>query len=165
MANWCRNFLTFSGNQEQIEKVVSLFKDMHEKELATEHGQLPSFVSEKTHPAWIFEIEVDDDSDGHLSFSTKYCPNVAVMVLIAETFNVSFEHEYEELGCLVYGKSEYDNGVLFTVDLEREDFDQFSYDEEKDRYLFRSKEYESDTEILETLLEEKIASTKEQMPI
>ena len=39
-----------------------------------------------------------------------------------------------------------------------DDFEKYQYEEETDTYLFEGKEYDSDCEILETLLEQKIAN-------
>jgi len=42
--------------------------------------------------------------------------------------------------------------------LEDEDFETYHYDEEEDAYHFEGETYEGDWEILETLLERKIAA-------
>lgn len=66
------------------------------------------------------------------------------------------------MGNLIYGKATYKNRKLTDIYLEDEDFEQYEYDEETDYYHFEGEAYESDCEILETLLERKI--TKNQIP-
>jgi hypothetical protein len=75
---------------------------------------------------------------------------------IAEHYKVYFVQDYEEMGNLIYGQARYHNGILQDIYLEDEDFEQYEYDEETDNYLFEDETYNSDTEILEILLERKI---------
>jgi len=69
---------------------------------------------------------------------------------------VNFRQDYEELGCLVYGKVTFENGTLTETCLNSQDFESYELDEETDTYHFEGKEYNSEWEILETLLERKI---------
>jgi len=63
--------------------------------------------------------------------------------------------EYEETGCLVYGRASYTDGMLTDVYLENGDFGKYHFNEDTDTYHFEGETYESDCKILEILLERK----------
>ncbi len=55
-----------------------------------------------------------------------------------------------------------ENGELTTdIYLEDEDFEKYQYDEEAETYHFEGETYDSDYEILETLLHRKVRNTFE----
>jgi hypothetical protein len=60
------------------------------------------------------------------------------------------------LGNCVCGRATSADKLLTDVFLEYEDFEQFEFDEETDTYHFEGEDYDSEYEILETLLERKI---------
>lgn len=158
MANWCNNMVVFEGEPKAIEQIQLLFKMMAEKEQKENCGQLPDFVSDDN-GGYFFAIYQNEGDTGIYQYDTKWLPNVGAVQQIAERYKVNFTHEYDELGCLVYGKATYIDGVLTEIDLDNADFDTYDFDEETDRYHFEGETYESDYEILETLLERKIAKT------
>lgn len=65
---------------------------------------------------------------------------------------MDFVQDYEEMGNLVYGRAAYRDGILSDTFLGGDDFETYEQDEETDLYHFEGEEYESDYEILETLL-------------
>ena len=155
MANWCSNTVVFEGKPETITAIQELFQSMKEKEEKTEEGQLPEFIS-KNNGGYFFNIYWNEGDEGQFQYETKWSPNTAVVKQIAEHFKVAFTHEYEELGCLVYGKATFEDGTLTETCLDSQDFESYELDEETDIYHFEGKEYDSEWEILETLLERKI---------
>ncbi|AZA56893.1 MULTISPECIES: DUF1281 family ferredoxin-like fold protein [Chryseobacterium] len=155
MANWCSNTVVFEGNPEAIEQIQQLFKSMAEKQQEENCGQLPDFV-EDSNGGYFFEIYQDDDVTGVFQYETKWSPNIEVVQAIAEHYGVEFTQEYEEMGNGIYGKATYSEGILDDTALTDEDLEQYQYDEETDRYHFEDEEYESDSEILETLLSRKL---------
>ncbi|MCX2680734.1 hypothetical protein OOZ15_12345 [Galbibacter sp. EGI 63066] len=156
MANWCNNTVVFEGKPEAIEQVQQLFKAMAEQEQKEERGQLPDFV-EDSNGGYFFNIYKDDDVTGVVQYETRWSPNLEIVQAIAEHYNMDFIQDYEELGCLVYGRATYMDGILTDICLDDEAFEAYSYDEETDTYRFEGETYESDYEILETLLERKLA--------
>lgn len=156
MANWCNNTVVFEGKPEAIEQIEQLFKAMAEQEQKEERGQLPDFARDRKE-GYFFNIYKDDDVTGIVQYETRWSPNTEIVQAIAEHYNVGFEQDYEELGCLVYGRATFVDDKLTDIYLEDEDFDQYEFDEETDTYRFEDKTYESDCEILEILLERKIA--------
>ncbi|MCH5684610.1 hypothetical protein LWM68_10240 [Niabella sp. W65] len=113
---------------------------------------MPPFIEEDKD--WFFAIRWE--AEDTLYYETKWLPNTEAVKQIAEHFKVDFSYEYEELGCLVYGKAIFENGNLTETCLDSQDFDSYELEEETDTYHFEGKEYDSEWEILETLLERKI---------
>jgi hypothetical protein len=114
----------------------------------------------KSNNGYFFDILQEDDNLGMVQYQTKWSPNIEILQKIANYYKVDFTLDYEEMGNLIYGKATYKNGVGNDIYLEDDDFEQYQYNEEADCYHFESESYESDCEILETLLERKI--TKQQ---
>jgi hypothetical protein len=156
MANWCNNILDFGGNPEAIEQIQQLFETMAKKEKEEEMGQLPDFVTQ--YNGYFFDIYWNDDDIGFFQYQTKWSPNLEIVQEIAEYYKVNFVLDYEEMGNLVYGRAIFSDKLLTDIYLEDEDFDNYQFDEETDTYHFEGESYESDCEILETLLERKIAN-------
>ena len=160
MANWCSNTVVFEGKPETITAIQELFQSMKEKEEKTEEGQLPEFIS-KDNGGYFFNIYWNDGDEGQFQYETKWSPNIEVIQKIAEHYEVNFTQDYEEMGNLIYGRATFYDKLLTDIYLEDEDFEQYGFDEETDTYHFEGEIYESDYEILETLLERKI---KNQQP-
>ncbi len=156
MANWCSNTVVFEGEPEAIEQIQQLFKSMAEKQQEENCGQLPDFV-EDSNGGYFFDIYQDDDVTGIFQYETKWSPNIEVVQAIAEHYNVSFTQDYEEMGNCICGRAIFSDKLLTDIYLDEEEFEQYEFDEETDTYHFEGEEYESDYEILETLLERKIA--------
>lgn len=155
MANWCSNKVVFEGEPQAIEQIQQLFKSMAEKEQKEGCGQLPEFLSEHN-GGYFFEIYQEEDVTGVFRYETKWSPNIEELREIAERYNVDFAQDYEELCNRVCGRATFSEGILTDVYLEYEDFEQFEFDEETDTYHFEGEDYDSEYEILETLLERKV---------
>jgi len=154
MANWAQNWVNFSGEETQIKKVNAMFKAMHEKEIETNEGQLPPFMTEPKED-YFFEIYEDDSET--ISYATKYTPNILDLVEIANHFDLNFKVSYEESGCNLFGKAIFTagNSEAKCYDLDDSDFDLFHYDDEADMYVYEGETYECESDILETLFEKK----------
>lgn len=155
MANWCNNWVVFEGTAEAIKQITQLFKSMAEQEQKDDCGQLPDFVQD-THGDYFYNISQDNESAGVFQYETKWSPNTEAVKQIAEHFKVNFTQDYEELGCLVYGQAIFEDSILKDTCLDSQDFDSYELDEETDTYHFEGKQYDSEWEILDTLLERKI---------
>ncbi|HTO16528.1 MAG TPA: hypothetical protein VLZ83_12205 [Edaphocola sp.] len=156
MANWCSNTVVFEGKPEAIQQIQQLFQTMKEKEEQTEGGQLPNFITDEN-GGFFFNTYWSDGDIGMFQYETKWSPNIEIVQKIAEYYQVDFIQDYEEMGNLIYGKATFSDKLLTDIYLEDEDFDSYQFDEETDTYHFEGKDYDSDCEILETLLERKIA--------
>ena len=157
MANWCSNTVVFEGTPEAITAIQELFQSMKEKEEKTEQGQLPEFM-EGTNGGYFFNIYWHEGDEGQFQYETKWSPNIEVWQGIASLYKVNFVQDYEEMGNLVYGRATYRDGILSDIFLGDDDFEAYEQNEETDLYHFEGEEYESDYEILETLLERKIVT-------
>jgi hypothetical protein len=155
MANWCYNIVSFQGETTAIHELQKLFEKLAKQEIKQQCGQLPEFI--KTNDGYLFKIRWEDDT---LYYETRWSPNTEIVKQVADTFNVDFTHFYEELGCLIYGEAEYKNKILTDIFLEAEDFDSFQKNEKTDEWFFEGKNYESDLDILEILLERKQQNNK-----
>ena len=157
MANWCSNMVVFEGNPEAIEQIQQLFQTMKGREEKEEQGQLPDFVP-NTNGGYFFNIYWNDGDKGIYQYETKWSPNIEVLKTIAEQYQIGLIQNYEEMGNLVYGWATFSDKLLTDIYLEDEDFGNYQFDQETDTYHFEGKDYDSDCEILETLLERKIAN-------
>ena len=157
MANWCSNTVVFEGNPEAIEQIQQLFQTMKGREEKEEQGQLPDFVP-NTNGGYFFNIYWNDGDKGIYQYETKWSPNIEVLKTIAEQYQIGLIQNYEEMGNLVYGRATFSDKLLTDIYLEDEDFGNYQFDQETDTYHFEGKDYDSDCEILETLLERKIAN-------
>ena len=158
MANWCNNTVTFEGNKKAIGKLQKLFTEMAEREKKEEKGQLPDFIP--LYSGYFFSLYKNEGDTGIFQYQTKWSPNIEIVQKIAEHYKVDFVQDYEEMGNLIYGQATYKKGTLTDIYLNNEDFEQYEYDEETDCYHFECETYESDSEILENLLERKIVKIK-----
>lgn len=154
MANMCNNRVVFEGQPEVIEQVQQLFQTLKEKELQTEKGLLPDFVTDEN-GGYFFDIFQEDTTD-IIEYETKWSPNIEVIRKVAEHFGIQSRHEYSEPSSSIYGKAIFADGTLTDICLDNQDFEQFRLDEETDNYHFEGEQYKSNCEILETLLQRKI---------
>ena len=157
MANWCSNTVVFEGSLEAIEQIKWLFQAMATKEQQEQKGQLPDWVNQHN-GGYFFDLYSDKDNTEVFQYQTKWSPNIEIVQEIAKHYKVDFVQDYEEMGNLVYGQATYNNGTLQDIYLEDDDFEQYEYNEETDKYHFEGKIHESDCDILETLLDRKIKS-------
>jgi len=147
MANWCLNTVTFQAESAEIDKLQELFLNMQAQFMLKVAGQLPPFLKADT--GYLFDIDM---ADNVLTYMTKWVPNADVICQIADHYDADFVMRYEECAMGIYGETAYTNGELTDICLEMEDFDQYSYDEGREVYLFEGDTFEDSDEILEILL-------------
>lgn len=155
MANYCSNTVVFEGTPQAIEQIQQLFRAMADKENKEGCGQLPDFIDGKQE-GYFFDLYFDEHTDV-IDYQTRWSPNIEIVQAIAEHYDVEFQLDYEQMSDCVYGRALFADKLLTDIYLEDEDFEQYQFDEETDTYHFEGKEYDSDSEILETLLDRKIA--------
>jgi len=156
MANWCQHQLFFTGEKSALENVFNAFKKMQEYQIKNYEGRVPDFMV-APESEWFFTVVCNELPTEQISYETKWSDNVVDLVTIADHYGVSFEVEYQESGCNIYGKASYNHKTkeLKQTDLDDSDFEQFGMNEEGDIYFFRDKEYECETDILDILLAER----------
>ena len=158
MANWCSNIIEFTGDAQQLESLKSLFDDMALKEKETRHGQLPDFIAGEQ-GGYFFETAWENHI---LHYETKWSPNIDIVTEIADRYGVDFTYSYSEPGMCIFGEATYKDGLLTDIYLDDQDYEQINYDEEREEYQFEGETYDSDYEILETLLERKKDDSRQQ---
>ena len=154
MANYAYNWVNFSGEETQIKKVNAMFKAMQEKQKDTNEAQLPPFM---TAPKEGYFFEIQENETDCISYTTRWSPNVLDLIEIANHFNLNFEVRYEESGNQIFGMAIFTagNSEAEKYELEDSDYDLFSFDEETGMYTYEGEEWESDSEILESIFEKK----------
>ncbi|KUJ58342.1 DUF1281 family ferredoxin-like fold protein [Chryseobacterium aquaticum] len=155
MANWCSNKVTFIGTQKKLSEVSNLFQQMIDNEKEGSIGQMPGFINKKD--GYFFEIDKNTIDDYTFCYDTRWSPNIEILWLIANHYNVEFVLDYEEYGMKLFGKTIYENQFLNDCRLSLNDFKNIVYDEESDHFEFEGKTYEDDSEIIQILLNRKIA--------
>lgn len=83
--------------------------------------------------------------------------------MIANHYNVGFVLDYEESGCMVYGKTIYENEILQDYFLNQCDFQDCIYNVDTDCYEFEGTSYEYKDEIMRILLKRKINNNKRKI--
>ena len=154
MANWCINGVIFySENEEAVNKVKRIFYDMIRREKEEEQGQKPL----NTEPERFFfftEIESESEQSITIRYETKWAPNTGDLIAIAKETGCDFNGWYEELGDMLFGEFDYVNGEFYSVDLTYEETKDIVYDEDGNA-VYKGEVWESETELLEHLLEKK----------
>lgn len=154
MANWCNNKVMFTGVQDSLIKVETLFQTMIENESKGNIGQIPQFIESKD--GYFFEIYQDDTEECTFEYETRWSPNIENLWTIANHYNVGFVLDYEESGCMVLGKTIFENEILTDYFLNQCDFQDCTYNAETDSYEFEGVIYEYKDDVMKILLERKI---------
>jgi len=159
MANWCSNYVHFTGSEENIKKVNELFAEMCEHNNKTQGGATPDFI-ETPVQGWFFDVlKPETDKDQHFNYYTKWSPNELDLIEIAKRFNLEFKCEFSECGNGIFGKSIYKGGVLTIHALEYDEYIKaVPVDEDNDEqgYIYEGEHYDSLDEALEDILQDKI---------
>ncbi len=151
MPNWCSNYLTLTGEEKNVNKVIKLFNKM--KDRCEELGEGVYFNKNQPIDGWFFDLY----TDGNIMYETKWAPNIQDLKILADKYKVNFDVDYSEPGMGIFGNCQYNyiTKELDGVHLSYDDLEQFKYDEDKDNYKFRGEVYECEQDIVEILLEEK----------
>jgi hypothetical protein len=146
MANWCSNHLIATGGNvnglhDMMESARLHTLEKHEG--WTRHGD-----------NWLFDFHRDGDQ---WNFETKWSPPIDEVIGIARELGVSVTMDYVELGMNVYGRIMYDHmtDVVRDIYLDDSDFNRVEYDEDNDIYTFEGKQYDSEYDALELMLDAK----------
>ena len=155
MPNWCSNYVSFEGSEENIRKVDEIFEKMIQRQSISSQGEKPDF-QEEILEGYYFDIA--KQYSGIYSYETRWAPNILDLELIGRHCNVSFIVEFEELGNYVFGKAKFDvnqTDGLRIMELDHNDTSDISYDEEDDLFVYKDQKSESDREILEQIFRDK----------
>lgn len=159
MANWCSNHIEISGGINNVEKVMSLFRDLEIKGQRSNLGQQLPFQSESS-DKYFFNTSVIDEY--RVFYETKWIPIVEELEELSLKYKVKVILEYCELGSFEYGRIVFDKGGILHHYLLQSDFQKYKFLEDKEGYEFEGSIFESEEEILEILLDRRIAILPEE---
>jgi hypothetical protein len=137
MPNWCSNNVTFTGNEENLNRFQRVIEKTIKIQESHGNGEI-LFSLENAIDGYMFWIQTSDT--GVISFESRWNPIPQDMVKIAQLFDLEFEYSYEESGCDLYGTYTYQDGMLMCQSLtedeiemckvqnEDEDFHDVDYD-------------------------------------
>ncbi|HOZ91461.1 MAG TPA: hypothetical protein PLJ18_11565 [Niabella sp.] len=169
MANWCSNHVSVTGDNPNVQAFVNEIIELSLKYRKIEEGVLPEYCEYLKDGYLFFDNEIYEKETTDFSadnpcfnYSTQWSPNLAILKCMAEHHKVNIESEYEEMGMQIYGKWTYNDGIENDVWLEQEDFDLYTEYEENYTYTYKGEVYNSEWEVLELILENKIAELKKQ---
>ena len=117
MPNWCSNTLTFEGKTEHMKaflmNVYVTLREQQNPEIFKLHAANEMYFFDTTcHDFSLQELNSNtinafNDTELVLQYNTRWSPNVHDTMEMARIFYLNMEHEYEEMGCGIYGKAIY----------------------------------------------------------
>ena len=139
MANYCDNYVTFYGDQKDLETIDERFKRYREHDYFTNFAEmvLGKPIGDRGTFEWAYsygtkwwEFEIQDLGDGYLNIqgSSAWSPPLRLIAEITKVFNVSAEGTYYESGCDFAGNYTAEGG-----NLEDNEMTCFEYDLLQDR--------------------------------
>ena len=140
MANWCYNVICLSGKYKNFAKQLK----KHDYKI-----QGFEIVRPGENTRCIFEL--DEQGEDTFSFTSKWIPPIEELVERAKKGGFSFQLDFEELGCGIYGRAYYKDGVLDEYYLDDSIFRRTDWDD--DVFRVDGEEVESESEFLEEELE------------
>lgn len=162
MANMCANFLFIIGGEEFNKKsFIESFKTMEQKEKKTSLYQFPQEIEKTAENAHSLCDIIIDEGQETISFLSRWSNPTKLLKDMGKHHKVSFRCEFDE-GSDYYGAIFYyhETDSSKEVMLDEEDLGEYWYDNDEDIHHFRGKTWDSDTEILDILLTEKIEKNK-----
>ena len=103
MANWCSNYVTFSGSEDNVKNFTEEIKSL--EVLSNNLGQGVRPVEDGE---FMFDLYTWDLANGNFTFESKWVPALKSLEYLGRTHTVNIECEFEELGCAIFGRWSYD---------------------------------------------------------
>tara|TARA_R110000868_G_scaffold285286_3_gene545743 strand:+ start:601 stop:1059 length:459 start_codon:yes stop_codon:yes gene_type:complete len=149
MAENCYNTILFQG--DRVAECLEFIKSR-----MTENRYDGIYLMDGKQEKSCFDLTIED---GVVDFITEGSPDIYQVDQLALKFGLDYRYDYVQIESKLFGCVIADGGGMSVVYLEAKDFDEFDKierDEENNTFWFRNEEYESELEILDILLEEKI---------
>ncbi|WP_345947663.1 hypothetical protein ABDD95_12470 [Mucilaginibacter sp. PAMB04274] len=152
MANTCYNSITFSGDPEKVEALLSYLNNAIELSWQREEAKrgLYQFIRYKDtvlSEPWL--------AGQNFNFQSLSFPPIDAMVALAAQFHFNFEYRYHEPSRGVYGESVYQNGEHQDARLDAKDYRAVYYAAENDVFFYQGKCYSDPYIVFDILLENK----------
>lgn len=151
MPNWCYNYVTFSGDKENLNALNIALTNAEKAEQEEKQGQKIHSLGEVVE-GYFFDI-YHEQYDDHitLQYETRWSPNQEDLALLCKEYKVSAEHEYSESGCQIYGTANYDASGEYTDEQIKAEFlDLIEYDDKTNKYIYEGEYWDSEDELIET---------------
>ena len=116
MANICSNYITISGDEDQLQALLKRLLDQEPSLLET----TPNFEIAETDFSIYSEGDIDyeGESDIQFRFGSKWkCPVNDIASLSTEYPELQFNIHYEECGCAIYGEVQIWDGSIAETEL------------------------------------------------
>ena len=155
MANMCSNYVTFSGSEDNVKKFIEEVKALAALSKETNEGVRPG-----DNGRYMFDLQIYDLEEGYFSFDSKWAPALYSLETLGRKHSVDIVCDYEELGCMIFGRWEYDaeTNCQSDITLTEEEIDSVEEDDENGTCFFEGEKYACRNEVLELILERKINS-------
>ena len=155
MPNYCSNSVVFTGTEKQLEQVHGLFAEIQRLQELNGRFHLPHFAArEQGH---MLDIRFDR---GSILYETRWVPNTARLVEIADFYNAGFTSRYWEMANGLYGTAGYDLEKIYVVSINSEDWQKVCYDQQLKGYPHNGDVFEYEGDLLDRILEEKKQSSE-----
>lgn len=151
MPNWCANYVTFSGGN--VAKVNKLFEQLIAEQEVSGMGVRPDWkITQKYYAGYMFDIE--DYGDNSYRFNSKWSPVISTLMMIGRRYKVGFMVRWDECGMGLYGKAIYDPTMFDILMVADGSGINFRYDEEKEAYIYKGEEYDSEYDFIDDAIDE-----------
>lgn len=153
MANWCSNYVSFSGSEDNVKRFIEEVKALEALSKEKQEGVRPDDSGR-----YMFDLHTYDLEEGYFAFDSKWAPALDSLETLGRKHGVNITCEYEELGCQIFGRWEYDaeNDCQSDIALTDEEIDSVEEDGNDGTCFFEGEIYTCKSEVLEIILERKI---------
>ncbi|MES2111891.1 MAG: hypothetical protein V4577_24250 [Bacteroidota bacterium] len=118
MANLCSNSVVFTGAPSDLENVKALFKEIEAKQEKDRQWYLPPYVTADFSKMQHITVEGEK-----INYDTRWFPNLAGLIQIADHHHLDFVSRYDELANGVFGEDRYTKGEFYDYRLDASDLE------------------------------------------
>lgn len=137
MPNWCSNYVVFEGTEHNITNLKTAIDSAIVRESETKQAQL--IVGSEVKEGYFFELYIQDSTATTLvlTYETRWAPNQGDVADVCKQFELTAEHEYDESGLQVHGKTIYSaDGTYIDDAIPNEFLALIDYNDDEDVYIY-----------------------------
>lgn len=160
MANWCSNYVTLHGKEENVRSFMKELNELREESIRTKSGVKPTYATSDY--MYLFDIYCNNFlTEYTFSFESRWSPAWDTINRMCLRHRVGAIVEYHEPGCMIYGRCEIDSvedyGITDVYNYYLTNDEYLSAKEtETSAYEYNGQYYECQESALEAILEDKI---------
>jgi hypothetical protein len=165
MANKCYNLVSFFGSGKAQNEICQLFEQFKKADELKDSSLIPVF-SIAGQEEWMFDINISiRDFYLMVTYDTNWYPNMRDIARVANRFDVTVMHDYEDLDMSLYGKYIFTPGrTVQSVRLEISELCQISHNNQTDEYMYNGYHSQCLGDIADIMLFEKISKLELTSP-